>query len=421
MKTKSDIKQLDHSDSRQAESPESIDGQPDLQIVFSALHSLSLQPVSEIYQSWLQLFDAEPHADLHQHPDHVTHLIPIFKEMQTHHPGYLMQCRKEGALVAVGILLPKNINTKTLKAIGPARTLPGYYLCGNRFLMQQNIQQDESILKNLLEAALNFCQKQHATFLLLEDILVDAPLSHSIQNTTNHFLTYSHTGFQNRSLIHFPDPPEDYWNQFRSKSRRKHRKLLRQNSEMQMIRITEPDQVVDFLEAAHQISLNTWQTQRLGLRIKNDEKELEELTFLALNGWLRSYLLMKDDQPVAFKIGSQHRGVYRDLEFGFDLNYASTSPGETLLLLILEDLIQYDTPQTYDFGEGDAEYKKRYSSQITQSCTVMLLPSTIKNKVRLSYFKSSRFIDHLIRKFLKASGVYTALRQMVRYGKMGSR
>lgn len=421
MKTKSTIQQHENLDSWIAESPETATGQNDMQIVFSALHSLALQPVSETYQSWLQLFEADPNSDLYQHPDYVSRLVSIYHEMYPQLPGYLMQCRKEGALVAIGLLSPKYINTKTLKGIGPARTLPGYFLCGNRFLMQQEIVQNDSIFSHLLESALTFCQKKNAAFLLIEDLLVNTPLNHSIQDASNHFLTYSHTGFQSRSLIHFPDNPEDYWNQFRSKSRRKHRKLLRQNSEMRMVRITQPDQVVGFLEAAHQISLNSWQTQRLGLRIKNDEKELEELTFLALQGWLRSYLLMKDDQPVAFKVGSQHRGVYCDLEFGFDLNFASISPGETLLLLILEDLIQHDTPQTYDFGEGDAEYKQRYSSQLTQSCAMLLLPSTIRGKLRLHYLKTSRFIDDLVRKFLKASGVYTDLRQIVRYGKLGSR
>lgn len=415
------IEQPDNLDTWKKEQLDPHTKYQDLQITFSELNSLPLQPVSEIYQSWLKLYESDPHSDLQQHPNHVVRIVPILREQYPQHSGYLMQCRQEGTLISVGILFPKNISTKTMKAIGPASTLHGYRLCGNRFLLQPQILPDEAFLNQLLESAFIFCQKQKAEFLLLEDLLIDNPLNHSIQDPDSRYTIYSHTSFQNRSLIHFPQNPAEYWNQFRSKSRRKHKKLLRQNSEMRMVRITQPDQVIEFLEAAHQISLNTWQTQRLGLRIKNDEKELEEMTFLALNGWLRCYLLMKDDQPVAFKVGSQHRGVYRDLEFGFDLNYASLSPGETLLLLILEDLIHHDTPRVYDFGEGDAEYKQRYSSQITQSRAVLLLPSTFKTKFLLYYLKSSRFIDHLVRKILKASGAYTALRQIVRYRKLGSR
>ena len=130
---------------------------------------------------------------------------------------------------------------------------------------------------------------------------------------------------------------------------------------------------------------------------------------------------MKGDQPVAFKIGSQHRGVYRDREFGFDMDFASYSPGEALLLMILEDLTEHDSPHTYDFGEGDAEYKRRFSNEITKSGSVLLFPPTARNKVRLKFFNLSRNLDQFARKCLKASGIYTTLRQIARYGKPGSR
>tara|TARA_R110002095_G_scaffold214089_1_gene205588 strand:+ start:3917 stop:5182 length:1266 start_codon:yes stop_codon:yes gene_type:complete len=393
----------------------------DLRIEISPLKSAQLQPFSELYQSWLQLFQNDQHSILDQHPDHVIRLFPIFRETHPHLPGQLVQCRREEKLIAAGILLPKTTNTKVLKAVGPARLLEGYYLCGNNFLLDEEYQQDEKFLNHLLTTTVSFCEKQKAAFLLLEDLFIDQPLNRTIPGSANRFLSYSNTGFQNRSLIQFSETPSDYWNQFRPKSKIKQRKRLRQNSEMRLVRITKPDQVADFLYAAHRISLNTWQSQRLGLRIKNDEKELEEMTFLAINGSLRSYLLMKDDQPVAFKVGYQHKGVYRDLEIGFDLNYSNTSPGEALLLLTLEDLIQHDSPNTYDFGEGDAEYKQRYCSEITQSRSVFLFPNTLKNKNLLWYLNISCFIDRTMRKMLKASGIYTALRQLVRYGKLGSR
>lgn len=421
MKTKLNPERQDILPLRDVEQIETNEAQHSLQFKFHALDCAQLQPISEMYQNWMQLFQKDSNSDLYQHPDYIIPLIPILKNKHPQHPGYLMQCHTQGKLIAVGILLPKNMSTKVLKGLGPARLLPGYYLSGNRFLIQPEFQQDETLLKSLLESATSFCHQQKAVFLLLDDLLISEPLNKLAQDSENHFLNFSHTGFQDRSLIHFPENPTDYWKQFRSKSRGKQRRLLRQNNEMTFIRVTKPDQVADFLEAAHQISLNTWQTQRLGLRIKNDEMELEELIFLASNGFLRCYLLMKGDHPVAFKIGHQHKGVFRDVEVGFDLDYAKTSPGEALLLMTLDDLIEHDPPHTFDFGEGDAEYKQRYSSEITQSGSVLLLAPTIKNKLLLCYLKSSRVADRNIRKILKATGVYTAVRQLLRYGKLGSR
>ncbi len=421
MITKLNPERQDILPSQDVEQLEIHEAQNSLQFEFHALDCAQLQPISEMYQNWMQLFQNDFNSDLYQHPDYIIPLVPILKKSHPQHPGYLIECHKQGKLIAVGILLPKNMSTKVLKGLGPTRLLPGYYLSGNRFLMQPEFQQDETLLKSLLESAISFCHQQKAVFLLLDDLLISEPLNKLAQNSENQFLNFSHTGFQDRSLIHFPENPTDYWKQFRSKSRGKQRRLLRQNNEMTFIRVTEPDQVVDFLEAAHQISLNTWQTQRLGLRIKNDDMELEELIFLASNGFLRCYLLMKGDHPVAFKIGHQHKGVFRDVEVGFDLDYAKTSPGEALLLMTLDDLIEYDPPHTFDFGEGDAEYKQRYSSEITQSGSILLLAPTIKNKFLLFYLKSSRVADRNIRKILKATGVYTAVRQLLRYGKLGSR
>ncbi len=392
-----------------------------LQIRIYPLTPDQFTTVSEQYQNWRELFQNDPHSDLEQHPDHVLRIAPLLQKNQPSINGHLILCRQGNKPVAAGILLPKSISTKILRGFGPARQLHGYFLSGKRFLIAEDYQHDHAFQKFLLEATLSFCGQTAGTYLLLEDILIDEPLNQSLIQLSPHCLSYSHTGFQSRCLIQFPEIPADFWNQFRSKSRRKHRKLLRDNSNLKLVRITRPDQVADFLDAAHRISRNTWQTQRLGLRVKNSDKELEELMFFALNDSLRSYLLMDQDQPVAFKIGSQHRGIYHDREFGFDLDYASVSPGETLLLLILEDLVAFDTPRTFDFGTGDAEYKQRYCSETTRSRTVLLIPASLRNKSLLNYLRLSRWIDRVSRNALKSSGVYTAVRQLVRYRKLGSR
>ncbi|WP_417383311.1 GNAT family N-acetyltransferase [Gimesia sp.] len=366
------------------------------------------------------MFHADPHSRLDQHPDHVMRINSLLQE-EHQRTGYLMISYLAGRPVAVGTILPKIKNSKVLRAMGPAFKLKGFYLCGHRFLMADSHSHDVTFLKSLLKSVINFCHKSEGRFLLLGDILCDSPINQALKTISPDWFSYSYTGQQPRSLIYFPENPQEYWNQFRSKSRRKHRKLIRDNSHLRLVRITQPDQVEDFLSAAHQISLNTWQSQYLGLRVKNSEKELEELMFLALNDSLRSYLLMEDDQPVAFKIGHQYKGIYHDQEFGFDLNYARISPGETLLLLILEDLISYAPPKIFDFGTGDAEYKQRYASDTAHSQSVILFPRTLQNKSLTWYLKSSWWLEQSLRNLLKTSGAHTAVRQLVRYRKLGSR
>lgn len=393
----------------------------DLQISFHAVQMEDLQPMSQFYQDWLALFEQDPHALLNHHPDYLLYLQPQLQKSFPDRPSYVMFCRHQDTLIAAGICCPKNLSTKILRGMGPARVLQGYYLKGNSFLLQQGYQDNSAFLEFLLETTLNFCQQHHGAFLFLEDVHLDSPVKACLDRLEGRCLIYSHTGYQPRSLIRFPENAADYWSQFRSKSRRKHRKMIRDNSHLKLVRITEPDQIADFLSAAHQVSKNSWQSQRLGLRVKNNDQEVSELMFYALHGALRSYLLMDGDRPVAFKISNQFQGVFNDLEFGFDLDYASDSPGETLLLLILEDLTENDSPRTYDFGEGDAQYKQRYSSELTHSGAILLLPKTLKNKNLLCYLNTSRWIDQTARNLLKTTGIYTGLRQLVRYGRLGSR
>jgi len=226
MKTKTNTEQdciLDYSKVKPADLQ---NGCKDLQIEFEPLTCAQLHSVSETYQSWMQLVENDQNSSLDHHPDHVARLIPILHETHPNFPVYLMQCREEGKLIAAGILLPKSMSTKALKGLGPSRLLQGYYLCGNRFLLEQEYQQTETFLKHLLQSALSFCQKQKAEFLLLEDMLINQILNRSISDSEDEYLIYSHTGFQNRSLIHFSDNPADYWKQFRSKSRLKQKKRL---------------------------------------------------------------------------------------------------------------------------------------------------------------------------------------------------
>ncbi len=417
MKTQSQTEQSSALEAQQVESVDLQSGHFDLQIKFYSLDNTHLHSISKVYQSWKHLFENDPNSKLVQNPDHPMFSIPSHPNQ----PGYLMLCTQNSTAIAAGIFLPKSINNIVLKKIHLSNFTQGFYLCGNRFLVEQNHEENKQFQYDLLKTALAFCKNQKAAFLLLDDLLLNQSLNRAIPDKHNGFLSYSQSGYQNRNLIHFTETPSDYWNQFRSKSRTKHRRRLRQNIDMELKRITKPDEVADFLEAAHQISLNTWQTQRFGLRIKNDQSELEELTYLAINDSLRSYLLVKENQPVAFKVGYQHNGVFRDLEFGFDRKYAKTSPGEALLLMIFEDLIQHNTPTIYDFGEGDAEYKQRYNSEVTQSRSLFILPGTLKNRCFLTYLYLYRLANRTLRKTLKVTGTHTAVRQLFRYGKTGSK
>src|SRR5581483_7315650 len=108
--------------------------------------------------------------------------------------------------------------------------------------------------------------------------------------------------------IKLPSRKDDYWNGFSKKTLSTMRRKLKKFGETRLERITAVTQIARFLEIAHEISKQTWQSRQFGLRVRNDAAELELLSVLAQHRLLRCYLWFSNDEPVAFLIGNQDKG-----------------------------------------------------------------------------------------------------------------
>src|SRR5690606_38988947 len=109
------------------------------------------------------------------------------------------------------------------------------------------------------------------------------------------------------------------------------RRAEKKLGELELERITEAAQILEFLEQARSVSERSWQARQLGLRITNDPAEYASFAFLAEQRALRSYLLKRERRPIAFVVGTQFRGRFIYEEVGFDREFAALSPGNVLL------------------------------------------------------------------------------------------
>src|SRR5262249_52303843 len=135
----------------------------------------------------------------------------------------------------------------------------------------------------------------------------------------------------------------------------------------------EKEEVPLFLDKAHQVSLRTWQSKRLGLRIENSPEVRKFWEGVASLGAMRSYVLEQDGRPLAFMLGIQWKGRFVSEEIGYDQDYAAFAPGKVLHFRLLDDLIARDTPALLDFGSGDNEYKRVFGNQQTMSGPALLV------------------------------------------------
>lgn len=372
-------------------------------------------PISRIRHEWLQLYESDLAATILEHPDYTLAEVPFLPS--SHLPNLLIVCRSKGRLVGLGTLLCKVSKSKHVGGIGPSMMLHGYRLAGSRFLTTGEIE----IQTLLMEAATQEVVRRGAQYLLIEDLDEQSSLLQLAKTYLERdYEMYSPTSFQVRLKIDLPRTSAEYFSKFSSKTRNTFKRKEKKLGQIKVVRCSTLDQIPDFLRDAHQISLNTWQTDQFGIRVEDDERTLRLFTFLALQGALRSYVLYQGETPMAFIIGNQHRGLYRYEEVGFDRKFQSLSPGQVLLLKVLDDMFADNPPERFDFGMGDADYKRMLANVETTAGNIWLVPPGIRGRALVAYLNTSRSIRQVGRKVVKMLGQYRKLRSMSRAAKTTS-
>ncbi|MFT5325591.1 MAG: hypothetical protein ACI8P0_003461 [Planctomycetaceae bacterium] len=367
------------------------------------------QHVAADYWAWRAVFDNDPNARIHQHADLVLTELGYSREPQ-HHPPTLITCQERSKTVGAAVLVPKSIGGE--KKFGPAWDLKGYRLAGNRLLGSP----DARVQNQLLEEISNHLADTKADFLLVEDLETTAPLLDLVNDGSHDLQPFHPVPVQTRHMIDLPKTHDEYWAKFNSKTRGTIKRKSKLLSDCRVERISRPFQVPDFLVAAQQISLQTWQNDLLGLRIQNDEFELQLFTFLATENALRAYLLWDGDTPISFVIGNQFNGVFNYEEVGYNREYSKKSPGQYLITRMLEDMYEHELPAVFDFDGGHADYKRIFGTRVSESGNVWLLRPGLRSKMIMGYFNGRRAMTQSVRRTLDKLGLLDRLRKITRRG-----
>ena len=153
-------------------------------------------------------------------------------------------------------------------------------------------------------------------------------------------------------LIRLNGTFENYMGRFTSKSRKnrlRELRLLRERGDVELVRVTNASEIDAFVEATCEVSKRTWQFDQ-GWGLRDPDVVRSKLQFLARRGCLRSYLLKCGNIPCSFILGHQYGSQFYTEFAGADYRWRSYSVGSILLLLVLEDLFNENSPQFYDFG-----------------------------------------------------------------------
>lgn len=364
-------------------------------------------------RDWVALFDADCSAPATLHPNYVHTELSVANASSRLQPTVIRADRHDEC-IAMAVLVPKRISTSKVGGIGPGWHLQGYRLAGGQILSAD--QADLGVQSRIIRAAMELCIRTNADFLLMEDLDERSSLAMTIQNANDNYRQFAVRETQTRWRIELPQNEQDYWQKFTARTRSKFRARLKKFGESQLDRISDPSDVAKFLEAAHQVSSQSWQSRQFGLRIHNDDSEVRRLTVLAELGYLRSYVWRVKGEPVAFAYCHQRAGSFVYEEIAYLAEYSSLSPGVTLLQQIIEDLYRCDRPSRFDFGGGDAEYKQKFGNVESRSQSLCLVPHGWRGGVNLGYLSLCRQVRLTGRRLVKASGLATRARQWLRNG-----
>jgi hypothetical protein len=330
-------------------------------------------------------------------------------------PGYkgsqvVTMTGPQGTMEGLAVLAPKTVQVKPLGRLGPKVALKGYWLVGDQVITPDDTAAIDSFVHGLCDAL----NETDARTLLIEELTVESPLRLAIQRVVGArrgFAAHQHLSpIQPHYLIRFPDNPADYWKKFSGKTRSTLRRKANK-FEHRIVKYTSAADIPEFLEKAHRISQASWQTKRLGPRVKNSSDEREELTRIANLGGFRSYTLDHNGVPIAFLLGNVYQGVYRYEEVGYDQMYTANSPGTLLLYRAIEDLVAHDTPHTLDFGFGDADYKRLFATEWVLTGPLLLVRRSLGSRAAIASEQVVAWLDRRARAALGRIGLLNVLRR----------
>lgn len=266
----------------------------------------------------------------------------------------LVRCRQDGDTVA---LIPFRIPPQPVTPrVGPWRmpAPPGriLWLCDAQFAIRRGWTR-----YTVLEGAwYQLCRGLTADLLIAENFPVN-PVS---PRQTHHIFGRVHMhDVQRTFLLDLPDNWETYLASLsantRSTLRRKFARLKKKTADTLICRrFREVGEMEELARYLADLWPKTWQ----GQSGKGPAPSLPVLKHFAQHGWVRSYVLLVKEQPIACVVGYQYRGTYYYESPGYDPAWREHSPGIVLNYLLLEDLFVVDPPRVVDFGFGYNQYKE---------------------------------------------------------------
>jgi hypothetical protein len=183
------------------------------------------------------------------------------------------------------------------------------------------------------------------------------------------------------------------------------RRLTRKYGERLSVKIFRAPEEIDRLFAdVDRVSARTYQ-RALRVAFADTEEQRETIALALDRGWFRAYVLYLDAEPIAYRSGFVYRGRFTGSKTGYDPAYRNDRVGMYLLVRLIENLSADNGVAVLDFGYGDAEEKRRFSSSSSDEAHPLIFAPTF-NGVRVNLARTAiAAADKFGRRTLEQTGL----------------
>lgn len=149
-----------------------------------------------------------------------------------------------------------------------------------------------------------------------------------------------------------------------------------------------PEEMEEFYALAGEISRRTYQHRLLNVGLSSDEQHIARAKEMARQDKRRDYVLALGGRPVAFAQCTVHGDCLAYEVIGYDPEFSSWSPGNVLLMRILQDIFEEGQVRVFDFGPGEGQYKAMFSTHHAVVADVFFF----RRRLRSVVFSSSHYV-----------------------------
>lgn len=167
-------------------------------------------------------------------------------------------------------------------------------------------------------------------------------------------------------FLRLEEDPQFLWKRMRSKHRswlrNRERRLRERSSEgirYEWYSRFSPESLQQLFARLEPVAASSYH-RALGVGFRDDLEHRERFQLFARQGILRVQTLESDGRLLSFWIGWLSGGTFYSSETAYHPDAAEYEPGKLVFLKMVENLVE-EGAHTFDFGPGDADYKRRFS------------------------------------------------------------